>query len=131
MGLPLTGSARGASQTATLPAGACLPADASGRFLLPDDCAALHAVEVTGVAEFDGRIDHAPGPHELDPIISGTCALLAAQYLGRTLDGDLSAAWLTVDERGWNAGRRKTECLIAHGTPGAFRPVSGSIRSGA
>lgn len=127
----ITGTARGVSQSTTWPVGSCIALTASNSFDLPGDCSQPHVVEVTGVADISEQIDHLPAPHELDRFLVPTCGLLATQYIGHSLDGDLIAAWLTFDARSWAAGRRKLECLVAHGAVGAFRPVSGSIATGA
>ena len=129
--ITMTGSARGTSQTATLPTGSCLTLTTSGHFDLPGDCAQPHVVEVAGVADVTGKIDHFPAPHELDGILGPTCRLLAAQYLEHPLGGDMTSAWLTLGPESWLAGRRVFECLVGHGSVGAYRPVSGSIATGA
>gem|GEM_PF-4033225 len=85
----------------------------------------------TGLADISTQIAHAPATHELDAFLGPTCGLLAAQYLGRALDGDLASSWLPLDPRSWSAGRRTIDCLVAHGPAGQHRAVSGSIRSGA
>lgn len=127
----LKGSAHGASQVVTFPIGSCLPILDSGRIGLPVDCSAPHALEVTGVVDITGRIDHLPLAHELDAVIGPSCKTFAAQYLARPLDGDLSSPWLSMAQQSWDANRRQMECLISHGPPDERRAITGSIRSGA
>jgi len=129
--LRLRERASGTSQTYTSPIGSCIPLNATGGFALAVPCAEAHAVEITGVTDIGGRIDHFPAPNELDAVLGPACRLLAQQYLGHPLDGDLSSSWLRLDQGSWGAGRRTIECLVGHGPTGKHRSVAGSIRSGA
>jgi Septum formation len=102
---PLTGSARGMGEAASL-VGTCL--DTNGE---PVDCATAHDSELYAVVELpDGPW---PGQKALDAASEQPCVDHFAGYVGVAYDqSTLDSAPLPPDEESWGAGDRQVWCLV-------------------
>ncbi len=115
--VPFKGQVAQLDQSKVWPTGTCLGIDPANNQPTdtPVDCAAPHAVEVTGTANLDesfgGRL---PAQGEQDAFLEEACARMADEYLapGSLMATGLTVHYTPVSPAGWLAGSRQVSCGI-------------------
>jgi hypothetical protein len=104
-------------QSKVWPAGTCLGIDLTSNEStdVPVDCAAPHAMEVTGTANLAERFPGAlPAEPDQDGYIKDTCTRLTDAYLapGQLRTTTLTLTYNTISLPSWSAGSREVACKM-------------------
>ncbi|RFD27169.1 hypothetical protein MUBE_00600 [Mycobacterium uberis] len=104
-------------QSKIWPAGTCLSIDLTSNqpVDVPVDCAAPHAMEVTGTVNLAERFPNAlPAESEQDRFIKDACARLTDSYLAtiKLRTTTLTLIYPTLSLSSWAAGSREVACSI-------------------
>ena len=102
-------------QSRTWPAGTCIGVDPATRLPtdVPADCAAPHAMEVTGTvdvgAQFSGPL---PAQADQDAFIKDACIKATDAYLAPIArrETTLTIIYSTIQQESWDAGSRQVAC---------------------
>jgi len=104
-------------QSKTWPAGTCIGIDTASHVPtdVPVDCAAPHAMEVTGTvgvgAQFPGGL---PAEADQDAFLKDGCVKATDAYLAPVAlrETTLTVVFSTIEQASWDAGSRQVACLI-------------------
>lgn len=115
--LAFTGKVADADQSKVWPAGTCLGIDPATNQPtdIPVDCAAPHAMEVTGSVNLAERFpDALPPEAEQDEFIKAACTEMTEAYLAPLplRDTTLTLIYSTISLPSWSAGSREVSCSI-------------------
>jgi len=115
--LPYTGRVADNDQSPVWPAGTCLGIDPTTNQPtdIPVDCAAPHAMEVTGAVNLAERFgDVLPPEPDQDAFIKETCTQLTEGYLApvKLRETTLTLVYSTISLPSWSAGSRQVSCSI-------------------
>ncbi|WP_422743907.1 septum formation family protein [Mycobacterium sp. WMMD1722] len=115
--IAFTGKVADIDQSKVWPAGTCLGIDPTTNQPtdIPVDCAAPHAMEVTGSVNLAERFPAGLPPEpEQDTFIKDTCTKLTDAYLApiQLRNTTLTLIYSTVSLPSWSAGSRQVSCSI-------------------
>lgn len=115
--LSFTGKVAEIDQSKVWPPGTCLGIDTATNQPtdIPVDCAAPHAMEVTGAVNLAERFPEGLPPEpEQDTFIKETCTKITDAYLApiQLRDTTLTLVYSTVSLPSWSAGSRQVSCSI-------------------
>src|SRR5579875_2883913 len=115
--IPFKGKVADLDQSKVWPAGTCLGIDLSTNQPtdVPVDCAAPHAMEVTGTVNLAERFPGAlPAEAEQDTYIKDTCTRLTDAYLApvQLRNTTLTLIYSTISLPSWSAGSHEVACSI-------------------
>ncbi|MHA0289629.1 septum formation family protein [Mycobacterium sp. C3-094] len=115
--LAFTGKVADIDQSKVWPAGTCLGIDPTTNQPtdIPVDCAAPHAMEVTGAVNLAEKFPGALPPEaEQDTFIKDTCTKMTDAYLApiQLRNTTLTLIYSTVSLPSWSAGSRQVSCSI-------------------
>ncbi|MGV0837676.1 septum formation family protein [Mycolicibacterium thermoresistibile] len=115
--LTFTGKVADIDQSKVWPAGTCLGIDPTTNQPtdVPVDCAAPHAMEVTGAVNLAERFpDGLPPEPEQDAFIKESCTRMTDAYLEpiQLRDTTLTLIYSTISLPSWSAGSRQVSCSI-------------------
>ncbi|WP_163766038.1 hypothetical protein MPNTM1_01591 [Mycolicibacterium parafortuitum] len=115
--LAFTGKVAEIDQSKVWPAGTCLGIDPATNQPtdIPVDCAAPHAMEVTGAVDLAARFpDALPAENEQDTFIKDECTKMTDAYLApiKLRETTLTLVYSTVSLPSWSAGSRQVSCSI-------------------
>ncbi|MGV0871693.1 septum formation family protein [Mycolicibacterium sp. XJ879] len=115
--LPFKGKVADIDQSKVWPAGTCLGIDPSTNQPtdVPVDCAAPHAMEVTGAVNLAERFpDALPPENEQDAFIKDACTRMTDEYLApiELRSTTLTLIYSTISLPSWSAGSRQVSCSI-------------------
>ncbi|MGE2691696.1 septum formation family protein, partial [Mycolicibacterium pulveris] len=115
--LPFQGKVADIDQSKVWPAGTCLGIDPSTNQPtdVPVDCAAPHAMEVTGAVNLAERFpDALPPENEQDAFIKDACTRMTDEYLApiELRSTTLTLIYSTISLPSWSAGSRQVSCSI-------------------
>ena len=132
--VPFKGQVAELDQSKVWPAGTCLGLDsATNRSTdIPVDCAAAHAVEVTGAVNLTERFTGGPPPEpEQDGFIRDHCTRATEAYLAPTplQETGLTLTYSTVAAASWTAGSRQVACTVASPGDQGLTPLVGTVKS--
>ena len=131
--IPFKGRIADLDQSKVWPVGTCLGIDSSNRSTdIPVDCAAPHALEVTGAVSlaqnFPGDL---PADADQRAFIDGACTRMADGYLGAGTmpDKDLELGYEPLSAASWSAGSKQVSCSVGKPAERGWTPMTGSVRS--
>jgi ABC-2 type transport system ATP-binding protein len=135
--VPFKGHVAQLDQSKIWPTGTCLGIDSATNQPtdIPVDCAAPHAVEVTGAVNLD-EIFSGPPParHEQDDFIRDACTRMADAYLSPIPlnNTGLTVHYSTVSPASWLAGSHQVSCGIAAalGNNQGWATLTGTAKGG-
>ncbi|WP_082929268.1 septum formation family protein, partial [Mycobacterium sp. 852013-51886_SCH5428379] len=115
--IPFQGKIADIDQSKVWPTGTCLGIDPTTNQPtdIPVDCAAPHAMEVTGSVNVGERFPGGLPPEaEQDTFIKDTCTRLTEEYLApiELRNTTLTLIYSTVSLPSWSAGSRQVSCSI-------------------
>ncbi|EUA56802.1 hypothetical protein I553_8856 [Mycobacterium xenopi 4042] len=115
--IPFKGKVADLDQSKVWPAGTCLGIDLSANQPndVPVDCAAPHAMEVTGTVNLAEKFPAAlPSEAEQDTYIKDTCTRLTDAYLApvQLRNTTLTLIYSTISLPSWSAGSHEVACSI-------------------
>jgi predicted heme/steroid binding protein len=115
--IPFKGKVADLDQSKVWPAGTCLGIDLSANQPndVPVDCAAPHAMEVTGTVNLAEKFPAAlPTEAEQDTYIKDTCTRLTDAYLApvQLRNTTLTLIYSTISLPSWSAGSHEVACSI-------------------
>ncbi|WP_283631954.1 septum formation family protein [Mycolicibacterium poriferae] len=115
--LTFTGKVAEIDQSKVWPPGTCLGIDPATNQPtdIPVDCAAPHAMEVTGAVNLAERFpDALPPEPEQDTFIKDTCTQITDAYLApiELRETTLTLVYSTISLPSWSAGSRQVSCSI-------------------
>ncbi|MGV0849382.1 septum formation family protein [Mycolicibacterium phlei] len=115
--LPFTGKVAEIDQSKVWPPGTCLGIDPATNQPtdIPVDCAAPHAMEVTGSVNLAEKFpNELPPEPEQDTYIKDTCTRLTDEYLApiQLRSTTLTLIYSTISLPSWSAGSRQVSCSI-------------------
>ncbi len=115
--LGFTGKIVEIDQSKVWPPGTCLGIDAGTNQPtdIPVDCAAPHAMEVTGAVNLDEQFpDALPPEPDQDTFIKETCTKITDDYLApiELRNTTLTLVYSTISLPSWSAGSRQVSCSI-------------------
>jgi hypothetical protein len=115
--LAFKGKVADVDQSKVYPAGTCLGIDPTSNQPndIPTDCAAPHAMEVTGAVNLAERFPNAlPPDPEQDAFIKDACTRMTDAYMApiQLRSTTLTLTYSTVSLPSWTAGSRQVSCNI-------------------
>jgi ABC-2 type transport system ATP-binding protein len=135
--VPFKGQVAQQDQSKVWPTGTCLGIDSATTQPTdnPVDCAAPHAVEITGTVNLGERFSGPPpAPPEQDAFLEEACTRMADAYLpGIPLDATgLTVHYSTVSRASWLAGSRQVSCGIGAtmGDDQGWATLTGTVTGG-
>lgn len=106
--------------------GTCFNILADRRELIP--CSEPHQRELTGTVNLGEQYKSWPNPGQWADVASH-CRRVGEAYLGGPINDPLNVGVMSILERDWNAGARRTGCyLLQAAGDGSPVPVTGSLR---
>ncbi len=130
--MPITGRVAEQDQSRVHPPGTCLGIE-NGLPSDPVDCAADHAVEVTGQVDLAQKFPGDwPTLEDQDAFLGDTCRKISLDFLGgeeALHNTTLTVYWGTQSLPSWLAGSRKVDCTIGAGkAEGAYSVLAGDAK---
>ena len=131
--IPFKGRIAEVDQSKVFPVGTCLGIDAGNQSTdIPVDCAALHALEVTGSVSLAEKFPGGPPPEpDQRGFIDAACGQSANAYLppGGLPAAGLALGYQPLSPASWYAGSRQVSCSIGRRAEQGWTPMSGSART--